>query len=717
MHIPEQDIRNRLLVARLPTMPQILLKLLELCQSEEAGMAELAKLIANDAGMTTKIMTVVNSAAYYRGGAKVGLLQALSTMGSDMIKTLVISESVYQTFNGFPHSASNDLRGFWKHSLTAAVVAREIAKVIGYAQSEEAYLGGLLHDVGRLALLAAAPNEYCSHFLAQDNEELCAVEELSLQISHAEAGAWLVGRWNLDSFMADAILYHHEAVARVEGAHPMIRIVHLAHWLANHASQTPLPENAGALCAISNEDMEWIRQGAAAQVKKAATYLGVDINGADEPVAPAAQAAPAQAVSPVQQRLSDEIQSMTLTAEMGQSFARQKTDAQLLDVVRQNARILFHLEDTVILLINGASQTLVGVSMGEQHQRLSEFSIALSASGVIADSALRGKMAFLSRDLGQLSLGEEQLMRIFGADCLICVPMKVGSKCLGVLVGGVPAWQREELKRRERFLQAFGVQAATALDAASRERGEIDRRIAIVKDEYRQNSHRVAHEVNNPLTIIKNYLGVLDDKLTRQEAVTAELSILNEEIDRVGSIMNEFAGAPPKAQKGPTEVNRIVNDLVRLFRESRFLPPSVQILSRMPEQICEIDGSADSLKQVLVNLIKNSVEAMPKGGSIEIINYGRIQHEGRAYFDLCIKDNGPGIPSPVLAKLFSPVQSTKVGANRGIGLSIVHALVKKLNGQITCTSTATAGTQFEILLPALNATVQHAARLASEAGR
>jgi putative nucleotidyltransferase with HDIG domain len=715
MSVPDQDIRNRLLVARLPAMPQILLKLLELCQSDETGMAELAKLIANDAGMTSKILNVANSAAYHRGGAKVGLLQALHVLGADMIKTLVISESVYQTFNGFPHSASNDLRGFWKHSLTAAVVAREMAKVMGYAHCEEAYLAGLLHDVGRLALLAAAPNEYSFNFTAQDSEELCAVEERSLQISHAEAGAWLIGRWNLDSFMADGVLYHHEAAERVVNAHPLIRIVHLAHWLANHDGQTPLPENAGALCQISVGDMESIRGGAAAQVIKAAAYLGVDLSGVDDVVAPVAHTAPTAptpAVNPVQQRLSDEVRNSALMAEMGQSFARQKDDRQLLEVMRQNARILFHLENTVFLRMNGALQTLVGVSMGEQHQRLSEFSIAMSGGGAIAESARQGKLCFISREQELCGLGEDQLMRVFAADCLICVPLSAGAKCLGVLVGGVPSWQRDDLKRRERFLQAFGAQAATSLDTADRERGEVERRIAIVQDEHRQDSRRVVHEISNPLTIIKNYLGVLDDKLVGQEDVSAELSILHEEIDRVGNLLSEFAGAQPKEQKGLTEINQVVNDLVRLFRESKFLPPSVQIIARMSEQACEMDGAAGTLKQILVNLIKNAVEAMPNGGNIEVVNNGLVQRDGRAYFDLCVKDSGPGIPTQVLAKLFSPVQSTKSGVNRGIGLSIVYSLVKKLNGQISCVSSQT-GTQFEIHLPAARVSVQRAAPLTS----
>jgi len=138
---------------------------------------------------------------------------------------------------------------------------------------------------------------------------------------------------------------------------------------------------------------------------------------------------------------------------------------------------------------------------------------------------------------------------------------------------------------------------------------------------------------------------------------------------------------------------------VRLFRESRFLPASVQIAARVPEQACDISGSADILKQILVNLIKNSVEAMARGGQIEVINQGASRRDGADYFELQIRDSGPGLPDDVLAKLFSPVRSSKPGDNRGLGLSIVHGLVKKLNGKISCKSSP-LGTCFEILLPA-----------------
>src|ERR1700712_3761972 len=237
MHQPDHDIRNRLLIARLPAMPQILIKLIEHLQADDLGMPELAALISNDAGMTAKILAVANSSAYHRVHRQDGLEPALMALGTDVIKTLVISESVFQTFNSFPHSGSTDLRGFWKNSLTAAVIARDLAKRMDYPHVEEAYLAGLLHNVGRLALLATAPKEYAVNFMARDDEDLCAVEQRTLQITHSEAGAWLIERWHLDSFLADSVLYHHEPVARLESAHPLIRIVRLAHLLCCHRDQ------------------------------------------------------------------------------------------------------------------------------------------------------------------------------------------------------------------------------------------------------------------------------------------------------------------------------------------------------------------------------------------------------------------------------------------------------------------------------------------------
>jgi HD-like signal output (HDOD) protein/signal transduction histidine kinase len=699
----DHDIRNRLLIARLPAMPQILIKLIEHLQADDAGMPELAALIAKDAAMTSKILTVANSSAYHRNQRTVGLEQSLVSLGTDMIKTLVISESVFQTFNSFPHSASTDLRGFWKGSLTTAVIARDVARQMEYPHVEEAYLAGLLHNVGRLALLATAPKEYAFNFTARDDEDLCAVEQRTLQITHSEAGAWLIERWNLDSFLADSVLYHHEPISRLEAAHPLIRIVRLAHLLCCHEDQEVAIEEAARLCNLDGEKLEQIVSNAARQVEKSANYLGIDLAGADDIVAPAAYAPPM--VDPVQQRLSEEVRNIMLVSEMGQTFARQHGEAGLLEAITRSARILFDLENAVLLLENPTGHALHGVSTGEGQQRLAEFVIPLNKGGVVAQAALERKLAYISREGQALNVSEEQLFRILGSDSMVCLPLVANQRCLGVLIGGAPAWQLQALQKRERFLQSFGTQAAASLETAMSERGHAKRQIAHVAEEYREASRRVVHEVNNPLSIIKNYLSVLDSKLARREPVVGEMSILNEEIDRVGQLINGLADLQPTETSRVTDVAKVVDDVLRLFRATDFVPASVQIVVRMQEEPAEIDGDADMLKQVLVNLIKNAIEALADGGKIEISNRGHVNRDRKLYLELVVSDTGPGLSADVLANLFSPVQSSKEGAHHGLGLSIVHSLVKKMQGLITCRSGKT-GTTFEILLPAKGSTSQ-----------
>lgn len=700
MHQPDQDIRNRLLIARLPAMPQILVKLLGHLQADDLGMQELAALVAKDAGMTGKILAVANSSAYHRSSRNVNLEQSMVALGTDMIKTLVISDSVFQTFNNFPHSGSTDLRAFWKNSLTAAVIARELARRMDYAQPEEAYLAGLLHNVGRLALLATAPKEYAFNFTARDDEDLCAVEQRTLQITHAEAGAWMIERWQLDSFLADSVLYHHEPSARLESSHPLIRIVRLAHLLSSHADDEQALRDGAVLCGIDPADIEQIGAAAARQVEKSAAHLGIDLAGADEIPVPAAWA-PQPAQDPVQQRLSEEVRNLVLVSEVGQSFARQQGEAGLLESMTRSARILFDFDSTVILLENPTGHALVGAPSGAS-ARIAEFAIPLAKGGAVAEAALERRLAFIGREGAPLGLAEEQLFRMLGSDSLVCLPLVAGARCLGVMIGGVAAWQLASCQKRERFLQSFGAQAAIALETALSERGQARRQLAHVAEEYREASRRVVHEVNNPLSIIKNYLSVLDGKLARREPVAGEMSILNEEIDRVGQLINGLADLQPAGDTGPrpTDVAKVVDDVLRLFRTTGFVPSSVDIVVSIPADATRIEGDADILKQILVNLVKNAIEALAEsGGRIEIASRGHVNRERKLYLELVISDTGPGLSREVLANLFSAVKSTKDGAHHGLGLSIVHSLVKKLHGHIACRS-GHAGTAFEILLPA-----------------
>jgi len=688
----DQDIRNRLLVTRLPALPHILLKLMEYCQTEDVGMAELAALIAKDPAIATKILGVANSTAYHRGGHKVGLELSLMSLGTDMIRTLVISESVFQTFSNFATSSNINLCGFWKHSLSAAVIARDLAKKIGYSNIDEAYLGGLLHDVGRLAFLAISPNEYAPIFHSIDDDALCAAEQRTMQISHPEAGAWMIERWKLNSALADSVLYHHESAERMETALPLIRIVFLAHRLSCRPFNDPDTAQVATMCGLNLRDLEILQIESIAKIQESADFLGIDLSDADY-VPP--QSVPVQQ-SPVQQRLNEELSNMVQASETERTFARPSSEPELLETVTRSARILFHLDDAIILTMDAEIKNLVANPDSEHTKRLSGFSISLASGGAVAESAIQMRPAFISGKSHPIA--EEPLLRILGTESLVSVPLARAGKCLGVMIGGASSAKISALKQNAKFLQVFSVQAAAALLLLRNKQAIAENHAANVAEGFRLSSRKVAHEVNNPLSIIKNYLNLLNYKLQNQEPVSSEMTVLHEEIDRVSRIIGQFSDPQPEAPPSRIDVNKVVMDVVRLFRDTGFAPGSVNILASTESKPSEAECNDGLIRQIFMNLLKNAVEAMPDGGDITIKNNGHVDRDGHQYIGLSIEDTGPGIPGEILEKLFFPVTSSKGGMHQGLGLSIVHDLVKKLNGQIACRSNK-SGTSFDILLP------------------
>jgi HD-like signal output (HDOD) protein/signal transduction histidine kinase len=697
-----QPIRNRILAARLPAMPQILSKLIALCQSDEAGIGELTKVIAHDAGMSAKVLAVANSSAYYSGNRKVSLVQAINTLGTEALKTLVISESIFQTFSSFSRTPGIDFRGFWVHALKSAVLARELAKKMSYPHVEEAYLAGLLHDVGRLALLRAAPGEYLANFKARDDEHLCFFETSALGITHSESGAWLIEQWNLDSFLADSVRYHHEPITRLKLSHPLIRLVCLAHLLSDYKIDSPELEGVGAFCGVADADLMAIQAGVNSQTKTAAAYFGITLTDIEQQPPTATYEPNGLAPDSVQERLAEEVRNATLISLAAQTFARMQSGTELITSISRTARVLFNLQDVVVLLKNANSEILTGVPIGDRQQRLSEYSIPLHGASLLANSVLNKKVTFVGSEDASLDLVEEQLLRAMGTGYLAYLPMISGQSCQGVLVCGLSPIQADELWGKERFLLSFASQAATSMASSAAVKDEIAKLIDGVNESHRKASRQLAHEVNNPLSIIKNYLSVLDDKVSNNEPVVEELSILNEEIDRVSRIVGGLSGEQAAILNETAEINSVMNEVVRLFSISRYLPASVKVIVKTTDQDSNTNGSSDSLKQILLNLIKNAVEALPLGGNIEVGNKGRLIRDGRNYFAIYISDNGTGMPSDVLTHLFTSGYSGKNGVNRGLGLSIVYGLVKKMNGLISCRS-GQWGTSFEILLPVADA--------------
>ena len=675
-------------------MPHVLIKLLACCHDDDVGLDVLVDLISKDAAVTMRILGAASKVAYPHFGHKPGLRQSLLALGMDTVKTLLFGESVSQVFGDFTNSDNSDLRGFWRHSYTAALASRKIAVMTDYPHLEEAYLAGLLHDVGRLALLSAYPRAYSMLLSHVDDAGLCEAEEQTFQITHAEVGAFLLERFRLDSFLADSVLYHHLPMEKVVAAHPLIRIVMLADLIASHGASERAIEVARLLFNLNPEILKSICSDTEERVEEAAALLKIDLAGTEQAMAVPYRSKRANDDGNARDQLVLEVQQVFFASEARRSFALADDEVGVMSAVARSAELQFGFGSVLFLMRDEESRCLRGVALESSRQSLAEFSIPLQGGGAIPAALEQRQIAYLEAKSDGLNLAEEQLFRLLEAKHLVCLPLLAGSLDLGVIIGTADAYRLDDLYARFNSLRAFASLAAEAIDAVRIKAAESAR----IAEEYHQASRWVAHEVSNPLSIIKNYLAVLDAKVKRHEPVQAEVSILSQEIDRVGNILRGFAELKMESSREMLGVNQVVGDVVRFLQVTGFIPPSIHIEMQLQDEVGAVKVDSNALKQILVNLIKNAVEAIARDGEIVVATPSYINRDGRLYCVLTVQDNGPGIAPPVLAKLFSPVRSAKSGDHAGLGLSIVHGLVQQLEGIIACRSSS-AGTTFEILLP------------------
>lgn len=208
----------------------------------------------------------------------------------------------------------------------------------------------------------------------------------------------------------------------------------------------------------------------------------------------------------------------------------------------------------------------------------------------------------------------------------------------------------------------------------------------------------VAHEVRNPLGIIRASMQLVEDPRSDPQKVREAGAIIKHEIDRLDKVIKALLdfGRP----SSPTLIRVNVEDVLRevvLFTSKFANRSDVQMTEEYAGDLPDVMADPNQLKQVFVNLITNAVQAMePDGGTIRV---GTSASEG--YVRIRLSDDGPGIPVERLSKVFDPFYSTR-DEGTGLGLTIVHRIVDEHDGHIEVESTLGAGTAFTVFLPAID---------------
>lgn len=219
-------------IKQMPTIPTLYEELLGVLQSEDSSAEKVAQVIIKDPGMTANLLRVANSIPYTMRSRVENPVQAVALLGIENVKSMVLG---FKVCHDSKRAGGNqpEIEEVWRHGFKVATHARTIASVenVGSLMIENSFLAGLLHDVGRLVLLTNHPNEYRKALA------LVSVEHLSLShaerevfgATHAQVGAYLLGKWGLRDAIVEAVAFHHEPMLCPQPGFSILAAIHMAN--------------------------------------------------------------------------------------------------------------------------------------------------------------------------------------------------------------------------------------------------------------------------------------------------------------------------------------------------------------------------------------------------------------------------------------------------------------------------------------------------------
>ncbi len=235
-------------IRSIPSLPSLYNRLTAALEAENTSIAQIEEIISQDVGMAAKILQLANSAFIAAHGRVSSLREAVSLIGAETVRSLTLSIHVFSQFDRNASTAIY-LPALWEHSVIVATLAQKIAEAEtrSKAAGEESFTTGLLHDLGKIVLLAEMPQEY-RRVLERMDSQTRTIRAYELEYAgcpHEEIGACLMSTWGLPRSIVEAVEFHHRPQESGQTAFSALTAVHFADAIAsqddpavlNHDSQ------------------------------------------------------------------------------------------------------------------------------------------------------------------------------------------------------------------------------------------------------------------------------------------------------------------------------------------------------------------------------------------------------------------------------------------------------------------------------------------------
>ncbi len=248
-----------------------------------------------------------------------------------------------------------------------------------------------------------------------------------------------------------------------------------------------------------------------------------------------------------------------------------------------------------------------------------------------------------------------------------------------------------------------GRQQREELEAASRQLADMNRELQDSVEQIKradrlsaigQLAASLAHELRNPLASIDGAANLLDSPQTPEETRRSSLAIIHKEIQRLNRLLTnllDFA-RPRKPEFRPAEAGRLIDSILSLTAHAA-QEKGIVLRKEVPESVPSFECDPEQMKQVILNLAINAIQAMTAPGEVV---FSARQRDGSVV--LCVRDQGPGVADEDMERIFNPFFTTKE-AGTGLGLSVVYQIVSRHGGIVKAGRTSQGGMEFSVIIP------------------
>ena len=233
-----QTIAHDLLrrVTSIATLPEVTVRIIQIVEDPRSTAARLHQTISHDPSLVTRILKVVNSAFYGLPGQVTSVERAVVLLGVNAVKNLALAASLGQLFKGIKICDAFSPKDLWTHCVSVGVIARELARQVRLPVMDEAFLAGMIHDMGLLVHLQVHPQKLSQACRAAQKEDadFLTAERNFIGIDHQMLGMALADHWHFPQAFGAVAGFHHEPMAVQDECRQLVSLIHVADTLLCH---------------------------------------------------------------------------------------------------------------------------------------------------------------------------------------------------------------------------------------------------------------------------------------------------------------------------------------------------------------------------------------------------------------------------------------------------------------------------------------------------